>query len=180
MKTQLTTCGFLAFALISPVGGIQAQITTDPWMPFRYLVGVWEGVGEGFGAESNVRHHWQFVIENKFIRLQTRSIATAEDGSQELHEDVGYLSYDADDRRFVFRQFLSEGYVNTYDVTVGAGDRQSIEFAYRHAESAGGMRARMHLVFVGNNDYEMVLDLANPGEDFVACQLMRMKKVSRE
>lgn len=82
-------------------------------------------------------------------------------------------------RRFVFRQFLSEGYVNTFDVTVGAGDRQSTEFAYRDAESAGGMRARMHLAFAGVEEYEMILDLAYPGEDFVACQWMRMKKLSR-
>jgi hypothetical protein len=180
MRTLLPTLGFFALTMLSPIDSIQAQDPTDHWLPFRALVGVWEGSGEGFGSISNVSHHWDFVIADGFLRLHTRSISTAEDGTQESHEDVGYLSFDADEGSFVFRQFLSEGYVNTYDVTVGGDDRGTIDFAYRDTESAGGMRARMHLVFSGDNQYEMILDLADPGEDFVACQWMRMRKVSSE
>jgi hypothetical protein len=34
----------------------------------------------------------------------------------------------------------------------------------------------MRLTFLSADEYEMVLDLANPGKDFVACQQMRLKK----
>jgi len=62
-------------------------------------------------------------------------------------------------------------------VTVRGGDAPTIEFAYRDAESAGGMRAQMRLVFTSPNEYEMVLDLAASGEPFVACQTMTMKRI---
>jgi len=166
--------------VVVAIENIDAQVASDPWHSFRPLVGVWEGVGEGFGSVSRVSHHWKFVIDGNFLRLQTRSTATTEDGSQEVHEDVGYLSFDADAGTFVFRQFLSEGYVNTYEVMPSADDEGTFEFAFRAAESAGGMRARMHLISSGSDQYEMILDLANPGEEFVACQWMRMERVSRQ
>jgi len=126
---------------------------------------------------SDVSHRWEFVIGEHFLRLRTRSVSRAADGTEEVHEDVGYVSYDADRERFVFRQFLSEGYVNTYDVNVLGDDPPAIDFAYRDAESAGGMRAQMRLVFTSPNEYEMVLDLAASGQPFVACQTMTMNRV---
>lgn len=107
----------------------------------------------------------------------TRSISKAEDGTQEIHEDVGYVSHDADRDTFVFRQFLSEGYVNEYDLSVSA-DGSAIEFADRGVESGGGMRARIHLSLESRDVYEMVLDLADPGAEFVACQTMTLTRVN--
>ena len=177
VKITTSLLGVLALTALAPLDRALAQETPGPWLPFRSLVGEWEGGGEGFGATSVVSHRWDFVINDSFLRLRTRSVSTAADGAQEVHEDVGYLSFDADNQRFVFRQFLSEGYVNTYNVTLDGNQQEIMEFAYRDAESAGGMRARLHIVFFGSDEYEMVLDLANPGENFVACQTMRMKKV---
>lgn len=90
---------------------------------------------------------------------------------------IGFLSLDKDHDVFVFRQFLSEGFVNTFDVSIESGEKPTIVFAYREAESAGGMRVRMSLTFVAEGEYEMVLDLAGPGKDFASCQQMVMKKV---
>lgn len=178
MRVPKTLLGLVLLWATSVASVVQAQQTDDQWYPFRNLVGRWEGSGEGFGSVSQVTHNWQFVIDGEFLQLETHSVATAADGSQEFHEDVGYLSFDADEQQFVFRQFLSEGFVNTYDVPVTREQLNHIEFLYRESESSGGMRARLHLVFSGTDEYEMVLDLANPGEDFVACQWMRMKRVS--
>jgi len=77
----------------------------------------------------------------------------------------------------VFRQFLSEGFVNTFDVTADVGGLVKFVFEYREAESAGGMRARMLLEFVSPNEYEMVLELAGTGKEFAPCQNMRMRKI---
>jgi hypothetical protein len=68
----------------------------------------------------------------------------------------------------------SEGFVNTFDVEV---DGQTIWFHHRLSESAGGMRARMQLRFLSEDEYGMVLDLAAPGKEFAACQEMRLKRV---
>jgi hypothetical protein len=39
------------------------------------------------------------------------------------------------------------------------------------------MRARMRLSFTGNDEYEMVLELAGPEKDFSPCQRMLMNRV---
>jgi hypothetical protein len=140
-------------------------------------VGKWQGEGSGFGVVSDVTHEWEFVIDGNFLRLTTLSIPRTETGAENKHEDVGYMSRDTDRGVFVFRQFLSEGFVNTFDVSATSGDNPEIVFEYHHSESAGGMRARMILNFVSASEYKMVLELASPGKDFAACQEMQLKKV---
>jgi len=153
------------------------QSDTDKWSGFRPLEGRWTGEGEGFGSVSDVTHEWGLALEGHFLQLQTVSTVRAAAGDGEVHEDVGFLSFDTDRSSYVFRQFLSEGYVNTFDVSILEGENLKILFAARESESAGGMRAQMRLEMLSDSEYEMVLDLAMPGKDFSACQTMRMKRV---
>lgn len=154
-----------------------AQDTGDLWQGFQPLVGRWSGEGEGFGSVSSITHAWEFVFDGKFLRLRTTSTTRAGDGQDEIHEDVGFLSYDRDHSAFVFRQFLSEGFVNTFDVSVGGESDRSILFGARESESAGGTRVQMRLRFLSETEYEMVLNLATPGKEFSPCQHMRLKRV---
>ncbi len=157
-----------------------AHAEDDPWAGLRPLIGKWEGTGAGFGTTSTVSHEWDLVLGDHFLRLQTRSVSVGKDGAEDVHEDVGYVSLDSDRRAYVFRQFLSEGFVNTYDLAVRAGENQGIEFSHREAESAGGMRAQMRLTFVGAEEYGLVLDLAPAGKDFVACQEMHLRRAGAD
>jgi hypothetical protein len=164
----------LAYAF---AGGSSESSYKDVWQPYRLLVGEWRGEGSGFGVVSDVTHDWAFVMDGKFLRLKTRSVPRNTESSAEAHEDFGYLSLDTDRDVFVFRQFLSEGFVNTFEVTADADGFVTMVFEYRETESAGGMRARMLLKFVSQNEYEMVLELAGSGKDFTPCQNMRMRKI---
>jgi hypothetical protein len=156
-----------------------AEPDADPWQALRPLAGTWKGEGEGFGAISDVTHEWEFVIQDKFLRLRTRSVQRGESGPGDVHEDIGIMSWDTGAERFVFRQFLSEGFVNTFDLVVRTGDKLTITFEPREAESTSGMRARMEMVFETGDLYEMTLELASPGKDFAACQQMRLKRTPR-
>jgi hypothetical protein len=153
----------------------------DPWSAFLPLVGTWQGEGRSSGAVStvaHVTHHWEFTLQGKFLKLDTRSTSARPDGTEEVHEDTGFVSRDTDHGTFVFRQFLSEGYVNTFTVRAqGTKEGQEIVFDPRESESAGGMRARMRLVFRSADEYEFVLELAAPGGDFAPCQRVTMKRV---
>ena len=97
-------------------------------------------------------------------------------GTEEIHEDIGFLSRDADRGSSVFRQFLSEAFVTTYDVSTKSGGGPRILFDQRESESAGGMGARMHLSFTTAAEYELVLELAPPGPEVAPCQPMKMKR----
>jgi hypothetical protein len=166
----------LALAAFLCATTASAQDDTDAWQDFRPLTGLWRGEGEGFGNVSDVTHAWEFAVQGQYLRLETRSVTRQESGTGEVHEDVGYLSHDTDRASFVFRQFLSEGFVNTFDVSVKEEGGTVILFGDRESESAGGMRVRMRLEFLSDTEYEMVLDLAMPDGDFATCQRMRMKK----
>ena len=165
--------GFLLLHLF-PAAAASEQ---DPFAPLRPLVGLWTGAGSGFGNESSVSHQWDLALQGIFLRLQTVSTDRSPAESGEIHEDLGLLSYDTDTSGFVFRQYLSEGYVNTFDVTIETAEPPTIHFAARESESGGGLRVQMRLVFLSATEYRMELDLAAPGKDFSTCQRMQMKKV---
>jgi hypothetical protein len=95
----------------------------DIWNPLKPLVGKWRGEGSGFGDVSDVTHEWKFVLRGKFLRLRTKSITRTKDKAGEFHEDTGFLSRDTDHDKFVFRQFLSEGFVNTFEVILESEER---------------------------------------------------------
>ncbi len=164
--------GFAAACGAAPT----AETVEDPWLDLRPLLGRWDGEGSGFGIVSTVSHEWDLAVRGQFLRLRTRSVSLLPDGGEELHEDVGYLSRDTDTGGLVFRQFFSEGFVNTYDVKVEAGETPRIVFEHRETESAGGMGARMHLTFTGPDRYDAVLELAAPGKEFTPCQRMTMTR----
>lgn len=173
------TLSALLLAALSTFPALAADAgAPDEWAPFRRLVGEWQGVANGFGGTSDVTHEWSFVMGGHFLRLRTRSVVRAENGDGEVHEDVAYLSRDTDHDAFVFRQFLSEGYVNTYEVRIDPDDPDAYLFAWRESESAGGMRAQLRFRFTPDGGYDAALDLASSAEgEFRPCQEMAMRKV---
>lgn len=75
--------GVAALLVAVAAAVLPARGSDDPWQELRPLLGTWEGTGSGFGGTSAVSHEWQFVLDGKFLRLRTRSVATGEDGSEE-------------------------------------------------------------------------------------------------
>ena len=148
-----------------------AEEVAAPWDQFAFLEGSWTGSGEGFGQQSEVSHRWEFIFDKTFLRLTTESV----EAGGAVHHDVGYLSYDTDRKNFVFRQFLSEGYVNTYDVIVDQAGK-GLTFSFREAESAGGMAARLVMAVPSADQYEMTLELAGSDREFKPCQHMNMRR----
>ena len=81
---------FCLLFVLHPEGGpLGAEEVEDLWGFLRPLVGTWVGEGSGFGSTSDVVHEWQFVLNQKFLRLSTRSTSRVESSSGEIHEDVG-------------------------------------------------------------------------------------------
>lgn len=153
-----------------------ADDAADPWAPLRPLLGHWEGEASGFGGTADLTHDWELVLGGKFIRLRSRSVQRPGNGTGEIHEDVGYVSRDTDRGSFVFRQFLSEGFVNTFDLVFPEDEPGAIVFEPRETESGGGLRARMTLRLAAEGGYDMDLALAFPGKDFASCQTMHLER----
>jgi hypothetical protein len=173
---MIVAIGFVLLAAAS-VGAQESPKATDPLAPFRVLEGVWQGESEGFGQTSKVTHEWKKVLGGKFIRLKTRSVSKGEDGRESVHEDVGYISWSNDENIPRFRQFLSEGFVNTFRLAEAKEPTRGFNFEPESTEGHRTLVARMTLRFDQARGYEMVLELGNKGKPLKACQTMQLKKV---
>lgn len=154
--------------------------SADPWQPLSFLLGSWHGLGTGLGGDASVMHTYEFVLQDNFLQMKTVSIpiAAAEGSPGELHEDWGMFSYDADRGKIVLRQFLTEGFVNTY-LLDAVGEDGALTFTTESAENAGGMRARLTFRPLDDDTYETDLALASPGKEFFGCRQMRMTRAKK-
>src|ERR1051325_6556962 len=86
------------------------------WRLFSFFIGTWTGSGEGKSGIARVERKYEFVLKDKFIFVQNKSIYELQDKNPngEIHEDWGFISYDRARETFVFRQFHGEGFVNHY------------------------------------------------------------------
>jgi hypothetical protein len=149
-----------------------AGAADDLWAPFRPLEGSWQGEGEDLDGTSLVSHTWEFVVKGAFLALHTDAR-----GEGTVHEDVGFLSRDRDRGRWMFRQFMSEGFVNTFEVVPGEENGlPAYDFLFVAAESAGDMKVRMRLVFTAADAYVMTLELAGGDGGYAACQTTKMMR----
>lgn len=149
------------------------------WKPIRFLLGDWSGEGTGFGRRSSVLHTYEFILQEQFIH--SRTIAKFEpesrDAEGEVHEDWGFFSYDPQRQTIVFREFLSEGYVNAHFLETVEPPTDTLVFSSESCEGAGGMRVRLTIRVTGQDEYEMALELAQPEGEFDTCQTVTMKRV---
>lgn len=169
----------MTFSLLvsSSAGADEAPAVADHLAPFRVLEGVWEGESKGFGQISKLTHQWESVLGGKFIRLTTRSVSANRDGREVVHEDVGYISWSKDEGTARFRQFLSEGFVNTFRLEKAKEPARGFNFEPEATEGHKMLAARMTLRFDKTRDYTMVLELGTKGKPLKNCQTMTLKKV---
>lgn len=168
----------IAFVLIAATSACaqESRKTADPLAPVQVLEGVWKGESEGFGQTSRVTHEWKKVLGGKFMRLRTRSVTKGEEGADSVHEDVGYVSWSEDERVIRFRQFLSEGFVNTFRLKQVEKPVRGFDFEPESTEGNENLVARMTIRFDRADGYEMILELGTKGKQLKACQTMKLKK----
>ncbi len=176
--TTLTSFLVLTVTFQTPVDQTAAVTRPDPLSSLRVLEGTWQGDGEGFGQKSKVTHEWKRVLGGKFLRLKTRSVTQGKDGKESVHEDVGYVSFSRDENVLRFRQFLSEGFVNSYRIVGVAKHARGFNFEPESTEGYPKMAARLTLRFDRDGSgYEMVLELGSKGKELKPCQHMKLTKV---
>lgn len=147
----------------------------------RYFLGTWTGSGQGQSGTSTVEREYKFVLNDRFVEVRNRSTYKPQEKNPkgEAHEDLGFVSWDRGRKRFVFRQFHVEGFVNEYvaDTVVAAPD--SIVFTSETIENIPvGFRARETCRILSPDEFVERFEIAEPGGDFVVyseTRLMRRK-----
>jgi len=133
----------LAFMVIlaifaAPVNpGQESTPPADPWAPFRFFVGSWEGSGEGSPGAGKGVQTFEFILRGTFLHVRNRAVFDPQDKNPkgETHEDWGVFSYDKSRKAFVLRQFHVEGFVNQYVLENTAADGKVFAFVTEAIEN---------------------------------------------
>ena len=153
------------------------------WTPFNFFIGLWKGSGQGKPGHSRVERKYEFVLNDKFLFVQNKSIYDPQDKNPngEIHEDWGLISYDRARETYVFRQFHIEGFVNHYVLNELAEDSQTIRFITEEIENIpSGWIARETYRILSPDEFTEVFELAGPEKEFEVYSENRFQRVRVE
>lgn len=171
-------CLIIPFILCPLLADAQLSKSDSLWLPLKPLIGKWTGTGQAPEGKGDYERTYQFVLNNKFIEVHSKSVYPPgkEKPKGYVHEDYGMISYDKARKTFVLRQFHAEGFVNEYVLESISVDGKTIVFVTESIENIpSGWRARetYHLsdqAFIEN------FDLAEPGKEFAPYSNASFKK----
>lgn len=109
------------------------------------------------------------MLNGKFLQARNKSTFApqARNPKGEVHEDIGFFSYDSNRKRFVLRQFHVEGFVNQYVLQDLAEDGKTMVFVTESIENIPpDWRAKETYRVLNDDEFTEVFELAVPGKDF--------------
>ncbi|MBA4408119.1 MAG: hypothetical protein C0397_01690 [Odoribacter sp.] len=175
MKKLLIICILFPFALAG-----QNTVKVDPWIPFKSFIGEWTVQGGGEPGTGTYERSYRFILNNKFIEVRNKSIypPSASNAKGEVHEDLGYMSYDRALKKFRLRQFHIEGFVNEYLLDSISPDQKMMVFVTESIENIpSGWKAKETYRVLSENELEETFELAEPGKDYAVYSKVLLKRV---
>jgi hypothetical protein len=147
----------------------QAKDITSPWEPLKFLVGQWQGTTHGKPGDGNVERQYEFLLDGKFLHETNTSTYPPQEKNPkgEVHHHLGMIGYDQQRKKFVYRQFHMEGFVNQYVLESIAPDGKHFVFATESIENIpAGWRAKETYTVLNQDEFRERFELAQPGKDF--------------
>jgi hypothetical protein len=123
------------------------------------------------------------VLNNQFIQINDRAVYEPQERNPEgeVHEEIGYISYDRNRDKFVLREFHVEGYVNQYILEdLGPGENQVVFKTEAIENIPAGWQARTTYEILGENEFRETFDLAGPDQGwscFIAIEFKRVNQI---
>lgn len=151
----------------------------DVWQPLKYFVGVWEGTGKGESGDAKVEREYKFALNNKFLQVAHRSSYAPQEKNPkgEVHDDLGFFSYDRARKQFVFRQFHVESFVIQYLVSSISGDGKTIILDSESLENVPkGMCSRETFKILNDNEFTETFEISMPGQEYKVYSENRFKR----
>ena len=144
----------------------QTPTPAEPLEPLARLVGRWTGTTEGQPGKGTVERVYERVL-GRFVQVRNTSTYPAQEKNPkgEVHEDLGFFSFDRNRTRIVLRQFHTEGFVNQYVLDPGSPAGRFVFTSEAIENVPAGWRARETYVLTGDQ-LEETFELAEPGKDF--------------
>jgi hypothetical protein len=170
----------LVIALLGTQAGAQQDASRpDRFAALRFLAGTWRGEQAGQPGRGAAERTYQFILNDRFLQETNTSTYPPQEKNKngEVHHHMSMISYDTARKLFVFRQFHTEGFVNTY-VQQPAPDDKTIVFVSEAIENIpAGYRAREPYSILSRDEFTERFEIAEPGKDFELYSEARMKRV---
>jgi hypothetical protein len=151
----------------------------DPWQHVRVLLGSWEGESRGQPGTGRSERAFALTLQDRFVRVDNKSTYAPQEKNPkgEVHEDVGFLSFDKAAGKLVLRQFHVEGFVNHYVLDSVSDDGRTLVFTTVAIENIpAGWRGRETWRIVGPDEFVETFALARPGQEFETYSETRFRR----
>jgi hypothetical protein len=172
----------LTIALLGPQPSAQpAASKPDRFAALRFLAGTWRGDQAGQPGRGTAERTYQFVLDDRFLQEMNTSTYPPREKNEkgEVHRHMSMISYDTARKLFVFRQFHTEGFVNTYvQQPPASADDKTIVFVSEAIENIpAGYRARETYTILSRDEFTERFEVAEPGKEFALYSEARFKRV---
>ena len=147
----------------------QDNIDEDIWQSFRYFEGEWRGEETGKAGTGNGERKIEFIMNEKYLFYKniSRFEPQEKNPNGETHEDWTFFSYDNNRKKYVLREFHSEGFVNQYILDNLSDDNKTYVFSSENVENAPtGLRARVTYKILNENKFKEIFELAPTGNEY--------------
>jgi hypothetical protein len=169
------------FIIIIPFAS-SAQLSKQDsvWLPFKTFIGKWQGDSDGQPGKGKYERSYEVIFNKKFIQVKNKSTyaPSNQNPKGEIHEDIGYISYDKARKTFVLRQFHIEGFVNQYVIQSISPDGKTIVFISESIENIPkGFQAKETYSITHDNEFIETFEIAEPGKPFEVYSKATLKKL---
>lgn len=165
--------------LLSVQGFSQSLNMDSLWAPMLKFLGTWSGTGVVDSNAGIYTRSYTRILQNRFIEVRNKSVfpPSTRHPQGEVHEDIGYISYDRQQKTFVLRQFHVEGFVNQYSLDSVSTYGQTWRFTTTQIENIPkGFKAREIYTWHGSEVFTETFEIAPPDQDFQPYSQVRLIK----
>lgn len=149
------------------------------WLPLKVFIGQWAGEGGGESGKGKYQRSYNYTLNNNFIEIRNKSEyePTKKYPKGEVHEDIGFFSYDKSLKKFKLRQFHIESFVNEYVLDSVTADNKTLVFTSIAIENIPkGYKARETYKILNDKEIEETFEIAEPNKDFEVYSKVKLKR----
>ena len=163
----------------APAGAQQGASTPDRFAPLRFLAGTWRGDQAGQPGRGTAERTYQFILNDRFLQETNTSTYPPQKKNKggEVHHHLSMIGYDTARTLFVFRQFPTEGFVNTYAQQPTADDKTIVFVSEAIENIPAGYRARETYTILSRDEFTERFEIAEPGRDFELYSEAHLRRV---
>lgn len=157
-----------------------AQTKPDVWKPLQSFIGEWRGTGSGDPGTGDYERSYKFIFDGKFIEVKNKATYPKQEKNPngEVHEDIGYISWDKARKLFVMRQFHKETFVIQYKLESISADGKTIVFISESIENIpAGYRAK-ETFQIKENEFTETFEIAAPDKEFKVYSTTTLKRTT--